>query len=46
MIEINYLADFFAGSSPAMALGESSGPALAAEPGFGALLNQAPDGNI
>jgi hypothetical protein len=38
-IEINYLADFSEDHRP-------RGPVLPAEPGFGALLNQVPDGNI
>jgi len=34
------------GWSPGSALGDASGAVLLAEPGFGALLNQVPDGNI
>ena len=46
MTEINYLGDFSEDCLQAGAWGKLRGPVLPAEPGFGALLNQVPDGNI
>jgi len=46
LTEINYLADFSEDGRPEGRLGKAPGAVLLAEPGFGALLNQVPDGNI
>jgi hypothetical protein len=43
---ISCLPDFSDDCRPAARLGKTLGPVLMAEPGFGALLNQVPDGNI